>query len=63
MNGFHLLSNVGTIDPKNFKLRAIARNTMCIREASNSDLEDVLSVERLAFGGDEEAKLVREHYL
>ncbi len=30
-----------------------------IREASNSDLEDVLFVERLAFGEEQEAELVR----
>ena len=30
-----------------------------IREASNSDLEDVLLVERLAFGEEEEAELVK----
>ena len=33
--------------------------TMYIREASDSDLNDVLSVERLAFGHDDEAELVR----
>ena len=32
---------------------------MLIREASDSDLNDVLTVERLAFGRDEEAELVR----
>ena len=32
---------------------------MLIREASDSDLNDVLRVERLAFGRDEEAELVR----
>ncbi len=32
---------------------------MYIREASDSDLNDVLSVERLAFGHDDEAELVR----
>ncbi|WP_201026082.1 GNAT family N-acetyltransferase [Mastigocoleus testarum] len=32
---------------------------MQIREASNSDLEDVLLVERLAFGEEEEAELVK----
>ena len=30
-----------------------------IREASNAELDDVLSVERAAFGGEEEAELVR----
>ncbi len=33
---------------------------MHIIEASSSDLEDVLLVERLAFGGDDEAGLVRD---
>ncbi len=33
---------------------------MYIREASKSDLTDVLLVERLAFGHDEEAELVRD---
>ena len=33
---------------------------MYIREASDSDLKDVLIVESLAFGQDEEAELVRE---
>jgi putative acetyltransferase len=33
---------------------------MIIREALNSDLEDVLCVERAAFGSDEEANLVRD---
>ena len=32
---------------------------MFIREASDSDLKDVLRVERLAFGHDDEAELVR----
>ena len=32
---------------------------MHIREASEADLEDVLSVERAAFGGDDEAELAR----
>ncbi|MDJ0898060.1 MAG: N-acetyltransferase [Xenococcus sp. MO_188.B8] len=32
---------------------------MLIREATDSDLNDMLSVERLAFGRDEEAELVR----
>lgn len=33
---------------------------MCIREAVDSDLDEVLSVERAAFGSDEEANLVRD---
>lgn len=33
---------------------------MHITEASGADLEDVLEVERSAFGGDEEAELVRD---
>ena len=33
---------------------------MIIREALDSDLEDVLAVERAAFGSDEEANLVRD---
>ena len=33
---------------------------MIIREAADSDLDDVLSVERAAFGQDEEADLVRD---
>ena len=33
---------------------------MYIREASNSDLNDVLLVERVAFGYDKEAELVGE---
>ena len=33
---------------------------MHIQEASDSDLEDVLRVEREAFGSDEEAELVRD---
>ena len=32
---------------------------MLIREASEADLEDVLAVERAAFGGDDEAELAR----
>ena len=33
---------------------------MHIREASDSDLDDILSVERVAFGYDKEAQLVRD---
>lgn len=33
---------------------------MIIREALDSDLDDILSVERAAFGSDEEANLVRD---
>jgi len=33
---------------------------MIIREALHSDLDNVLSVERAAFGSEEEANLVRE---
>jgi putative acetyltransferase len=34
--------------------------TLFIREAASSDLDDVLSVERAAFGSDEEANLVKD---